>query len=68
MKSIETITILLPLRLGKKIQLIAKEEQRTESELIREVLRRYLAQRNLNILVRNGMKTARRKELKRAVR
>jgi metal-responsive CopG/Arc/MetJ family transcriptional regulator len=47
MKSIKTITISLPLEMGKEIQKMAEDEQRTVSELIRESFRQYRALRVL---------------------
>ena len=43
---------------------IAKEENRTRSELIREALRRYIAERELRRLQRYGMKKAKELGLK----
>lgn len=62
MKSI-TITISLPLEMGKEIQQIAAEEHRTVSELIRESFRQYKAQRILKAAVANGRSVAKKKGL-----
>ena len=43
---------------------IAKEENRSRSELIREALRRYIAERELRRLQRYGMKKAKELGLK----
>ena len=45
-------------------QQVAKEENRTRSELIREALRRYIAERELRRLQRYGMKKAKELGLK----
>ena len=63
MKSIKTITISLPLEMGKEIQKMAQEEQRTVSELIRETFRQYKAQRSFKELVQKGKATAKKKKL-----
>ena len=45
MRSTRTWTISLPPEMSQLAQAIAKREQRTKSELVREALRLYLAQR-----------------------
>ena len=55
---IKTITFSLPVDMGKDMQKIAKEENRTISELIRESFRQYQAQRNFTALVKKGKATA----------
>ena len=52
MPSLKTITISLPVAMGKEIEKVAKEEHRTTSELIREAFRQYQSQRPLSD--RNG--------------
>ena len=64
MKTIKTITISIPIDMGKEIQKIAKEEQRTVSELIRESFRQYKAQRILKTLAKKGKIVAKKKKLK----
>ncbi len=63
MKSIKTITISLPLEMGKEMQKLAKAEHRTVSELIRESFRRYKAQSNFKALAKKGRASARKKGL-----
>ena len=64
MRGIRTITISLPMAMGKEIETLAKEEHRTVSELIREVFRQYRAQRNLASLSAEGRKKAKARKLK----
>jgi metal-responsive CopG/Arc/MetJ family transcriptional regulator len=45
MRATQTITISMPREMAKDIVKAAKEEQRTVSELIREVFRQYRAKR-----------------------
>ncbi len=65
MKSIKikTITISLPEKMGKEIQEIAEEEDRTVSELLRESFRQYKAQRTFKKLVQKGKIIAKKKGL-----
>lgn len=63
MKPIKTITISLPVEMGKEIQKLALQEHRTVSELIRESFRQYKAQRNFKALAKKGKKTAKGKKL-----
>jgi metal-responsive CopG/Arc/MetJ family transcriptional regulator len=63
MKSIKTITISLPIVMGKEIEKVAKEEHRTVSELIREAFRQYQSQRNLKALAQMGQKAAKKKKI-----
>jgi len=63
MRSIKTITISLPVTMGKEVEKVAKEEHRTVSELIREAFRQYQAQRNLKLLAGEGRKTAKARKL-----
>lgn len=48
----------------KKADQIAKEENRSRSELFREALRRYIAERELRRMQRYGMKKAKELGLK----
>ncbi len=63
MKSLRTITISLPIEMGREIQTVAKEEHRTISELIREAFRKYQAHRNLYALAQEGRAVAKRKKI-----
>lgn len=63
MPSLKTITVSLPVAMGKEIEKVAKEEHRTISELIREAFRQYQAQRNLKTLASEGRQTAKAKKL-----
>ncbi len=63
MKPFKTITISLPEEMGKEIGKVAKEEQRTISELLREAFRQYQAHRNLKVLAKEGKVAARKKKL-----
>ncbi len=63
MSTVKTITFSLPAKMGKEIEKVAKEENRTISELLRETFRRYQAQRNLETLAAKGHKTVKRKGL-----
>ena len=64
MKTIKTITISLPIEMGADIQKMAREEHRTISELIREAVRQYRAQRIFATLTKKGQKMAKKKGLK----
>lgn len=59
MPSAKTITISIPEKMGREIQKVAKEEDRTISELIREAFRQYQAQRSLKKLALSGQEAAR---------
>lgn len=63
MRSIKTITISLPVNMGKEVEKVAKEEHRTVSELIREAFRQYQAQRNLKQLAVEGRKSAKTRKI-----
>ena len=63
MKTIKTITISLPVEMGKEIQSMAKEEHRTISEFVREAVRQYKAQRAFSILAKKGQRVAKKKHL-----
>jgi metal-responsive CopG/Arc/MetJ family transcriptional regulator len=54
MPSLKTITVSLPVAMGKEIEKVAKAEHRTVSELIREAFRQYQSQRNLKALASEG--------------
>jgi predicted transcriptional regulator len=64
MRSIKTITISLPVEMGKEIQKLADAEHRTVSELIRESFRQYKAQRTLQAMAKKGKSVAKKKGLK----
>lgn len=63
MPSLKTITVSLPIAMGKEIEKVAKEEHRTISELIREAFRQYQSQRNLASLAREGRQSVKKKKL-----
>jgi CopG family transcriptional regulator / antitoxin EndoAI len=48
----------------REVEKVAKEENRTKSELIREALRRYIAEREWRRLQRYGIKQAKKLNLK----
>jgi CopG family transcriptional regulator/antitoxin EndoAI len=64
MRTTKLITISLFPDLLKKVDEVAKEESRTRSELFREVMRRYIAQRSLKRLQRYGEKQAKKMGIK----
>ena len=63
MSALKTITVSLPVAMGKEIEKVAKAEHRTVSELIREAFRQYQAQRNLKALALEGKSTAKKKKI-----
>jgi metal-responsive CopG/Arc/MetJ family transcriptional regulator len=63
MPSLKTITVSLPVAMGKEIEKVAKEEHRTISELIREAFRQYQSQRNLKALASAGRQSTKSKKL-----
>jgi metal-responsive CopG/Arc/MetJ family transcriptional regulator len=63
MPSAKTITISLPSEMGKEIEKVAKEEQRTISELLRETFRQYMAQKRLHSLHKKASSKAKGKGL-----
>ncbi len=63
MPALKTITISLPVAMGKEIEKVAKEEHRTTSELIREAFRQYQSQRNLRALASEGRRATKKKKL-----
>ena len=63
MPSLKTITISLPVEMGKEIEKIAKAEHRTVSELIRETFRQYQSLRNLRELSKAGKRAAHSRKL-----
>ena len=63
MKTIKTITISIPIEMGKEIQKLANEEHRTVSELIRESFRQYKAKRTLKTMAQKGRAAAKKKGL-----
>jgi CopG family transcriptional regulator/antitoxin EndoAI len=64
LRTTKLITISIMPELLKKLNQAAKEESRTRSELLREALRRYLAEREWQRLRRYGFKKAREMNLK----
>jgi len=64
MKTIKTITISLPIEMGKDVQKMAKEEHRTISEFVREAVRQYKAQRIFTAIAKKGQKVAKKKGFK----
>ena len=64
MRTTKLITISILPDLLKEAEKVAKEENRTRSELIREALRRYLAERQWRRLQRYGITKARKLGLK----
>ena len=63
MPSLKTITVSLPVEMGKEIEKVAKAEHRTVSELIREAFRQYQSQRNLKALALEGRAAVKKKKL-----
>lgn len=63
MGAIKTITISLPVAMGREVEKVAKEEHRTVSELLRESFRQYQALRRLRQLGEEGKKAVKRKKL-----
>lgn len=61
MKSIKTITISLPIEMGREIQQIAEQEHRTVSELLSESFSQYKAQRLFKALEKKGKATVKKK-------
>ena len=64
MRTTTPITISLPSDLLRETQRLAKEEDRTRSDLIREALRQYLVSRRWQRLRQWGAETAERLGLK----
>ena len=62
-KALKTLTIALPIEIGKEIQKIAKKERRTINEVIKESVRQYQALHNFAALVKKGKATAKKKKL-----
>ena len=60
----KTITISLPVAMGREIQRVAAAEGRTVSELLRETFRQYQARRRFNLLAAKGQRQAKRLKLK----
>lgn len=63
MRTTKLITISIFPELLKEAEKIAKEENRTRSELIREALRRYIAEREWRRLQRYGISKAKKLRL-----
>jgi CopG family transcriptional regulator/antitoxin EndoAI len=64
LRTTKLITISIFPELLEEAEKVAREENRTRSELIREALRRYIAERELRRLQRYGMEKARELGLK----
>jgi|GEM_PF-1376395 len=60
----KTITISLPMAMGREIQRVAAAEGRTVSELLRETFRQYQARRRFRAVATKGQRQARRLGLK----
>ena len=58
MRNTKLLTISLMPEFLEEIEKLAKEERRTKSELVREALRRYLADKELRRLQRYGLQKA----------
>jgi len=58
MRNTKLITISIMPEFLEEIEKLAKEERRTKSELVREALRRYIAEKELRRLQRYGQKKA----------
>jgi CopG family transcriptional regulator/antitoxin EndoAI len=63
-RTTKLITISIFPELLEEAEKVAREENRTRSELIREALRRYIAERELRRLQRYGMERAQKLGLK----
>jgi CopG family transcriptional regulator/antitoxin EndoAI len=64
LRTTKLITISIFPELLKEAERIAKEENRTRSELIREALRRYISEREWRRLQRYGISKAKKLRLK----
>lgn len=64
MKTAKIISISLSSDLNKEVVRIAKEERRTISEVFREALRRYAANRILSEVRRQARKAAKKKNIR----
>ena len=58
MRATKLLTISIMPEFFDEIEKLAKEERRTKSELVREALRCYIAERELKRIQRYGMKKA----------
>lgn len=63
-KKTKIISISLPPDMTEEIQDMAKEERRSVSEVIREALRQYAANRDLKSVRKEASKSAKRKGIK----
>ena len=63
MRVTRTWTISLPPEMGRLAEALARQEHRTKSELVREALRRYLAERGQPLSLGAGERMARVGEL-----
>jgi CopG family transcriptional regulator/antitoxin EndoAI len=64
MRNAKVISISLPPDMNEEIQAIAKEERRSVSEVFREAVRQYAANRALTEVRRQGRKYIKKKGLK----
>lgn len=64
MPAAHTITISVPVAMGREMARTAKQEYRTVSELLREAFRQYQARRNLHRLARAGRKAVKAQRLR----
>jgi Arc/MetJ-type ribon-helix-helix transcriptional regulator len=63
MKTVKTITFSLPVEMSNDIEQMAAQEQRTVSELIREAIRQYRAQRAFKSLSKTSKTAVKKKRL-----
>jgi CopG family transcriptional regulator/antitoxin EndoAI len=64
MRTSKIVSITLPPTMLKQADKLARKENRTKSELVREALRRYIVQQEYQELQRQGRERARRLGLK----
>ncbi len=64
MRTARIISLSLPPEMEAEVQLVAKEEHRTISELLREAFRQYLSHRDLAAVRKVGSATAKKMKLK----
>jgi Arc/MetJ-type ribon-helix-helix transcriptional regulator len=65
MRTAKVISVSLPPEMEREVQQIAKAERRSVSEVLREAIRQYSANRDLAAIRSDGKKIAKRKKLKR---
>ena len=64
MRTSKIVSITLPPAMVKQADKLARKENRTKSELVREALRRYIVQQEFKELQRYGVDQAKRQGLK----